>query len=60
MIFTDTHTHLYAAEFDTDREELMKRAIDTGVSRFFFQMLKRQVLPQCLTYVNGFRRTVFL
>ena len=35
MILTDTHTHLYSEEFDLDREEMIRRAIDAGVSRFF-------------------------
>lgn len=35
MILTDTHTHLYSEEFDQDRTEMIKRAIDAGVSRFF-------------------------
>lgn len=35
MIFTDTHTHLYAEEFNDDRFEMVQRAIDVGVSRFF-------------------------
>ena len=35
MIFTDTHTHLYSEEFDTDRDEMIQRAIDNGVKRFF-------------------------
>ncbi len=35
MILTDTHTHLYASEFDADRELMFKRAIDAGVSRLF-------------------------
>jgi TatD DNase family protein len=34
-IITDTHTHLYSEEFDQDRNEMMQRAIDAGVSRFF-------------------------
>ena len=34
-ILTDTHTHLYSEEFDLDRNEMMQRAIDNGVSRFF-------------------------
>lgn len=35
MTITDTHTHLYSAEFDQDRNEMIQRAIDAGVSRFF-------------------------
>lgn len=35
MLFTDTHTHLCSAEFDHDRTEMIQRAIDAGVTRFF-------------------------
>ena len=35
MIITDTHTHLYSEQFNEDRNEMMQRAIDAGVSRFF-------------------------
>ena len=35
MVLTDTHTHLYAEEFDADRNEMMQRAIEKGVTRFF-------------------------
>lgn len=35
MILTDTHTHLYAEEFDTDRDEMIKRAIQNNITRFF-------------------------
>ncbi len=35
MKITDTHTHLYSEEFDQDRDEMIQRAIDAGVSRFF-------------------------
>ncbi len=31
MILTDTHSHLYAPEFDEDREEAYRRALDAGV-----------------------------
>ncbi len=31
----DTHTHLYAKQFDTDREEMIERAIAAGVERFY-------------------------
>ena len=35
MIFTDTHTHLYSEAFDEDQEQMIQRAIDAGVERFF-------------------------
>ncbi len=35
MILTDTHTHLYSDEFDADRNEMIERAIEKGVRRFF-------------------------
>lgn len=35
MTITDTHTHLYSSEFDQDRDEMIQRALDAGVSRFF-------------------------
>jgi TatD DNase family protein len=35
MTLTDTHTHLYSEEFKDDRNEMIQRALDAGVSRFF-------------------------
>lgn len=35
MLFTDTHTHLYAEEFSPDRDLLISEAISSGVQRFF-------------------------
>lgn len=34
-MLTDTHTHLYSPAFDEDRPEMMQRAINAGVLRFF-------------------------
>jgi len=31
MMLTDTHSHLYEPEFDTDREQTFARAVDAGV-----------------------------
>lgn len=33
--FTDTHTHLYSKEFNADREALIQKAREAGVSRFY-------------------------
>jgi TatD DNase family protein len=35
MIFVDTHTHLYLEEFDNDRENVVRNAIDNGVNYLF-------------------------
>ncbi|KQS93173.1 TatD family hydrolase [Chryseobacterium sp. Leaf394] len=31
----DTHTHLYAEEFDEDRKEAIDRAVDKGITEFY-------------------------
>jgi len=33
MQLIDTHTHLYLPEFDHDRDEMVKRAVSSGISR---------------------------
>lgn len=35
MIFTDTHTHLYSEEFTEDRDIMIYRAFEAGVTRLF-------------------------
>lgn len=35
MILVDTHTHLYAEEFDNDRDQMIANAIDSGVQKFY-------------------------
>ncbi|MDO8999025.1 MAG: TatD family hydrolase [Bacteroidota bacterium] len=34
-MITDTHTHLYASEFDGDRTALIQKAINNGISKFY-------------------------
>lgn len=35
MTYIDTHAHLYADQFDEDREEMIQRALDAGVKKLF-------------------------
>lgn len=35
MILTDTHTHLYSEQFKEDIDEVVRKAINLGISRFF-------------------------
>lgn len=34
-MMTDTHTHLYSEAFDQDRPQMIQRALDLGIKRFF-------------------------
>lgn len=34
-MFWDTHAHLYHKQFDTDREAMLQRAVEAGVTKFF-------------------------
>ncbi len=45
MILTDTHTHLYSKEFDIDRAELIEKAINSGVKRFFMPNIDSDSIP---------------
>ncbi len=35
MIFTDTHTHLYSESFSEDQHEVIERALQNNVSKFY-------------------------
>ncbi len=41
MTLVDTHAHLYAKQFDTDRTEMIQRAIDQGVEHLFLPNIDR-------------------
>ena len=34
-MLVDTHTHIYLDQFDDDRAEMMQRAKDNGVEKFY-------------------------
>ena len=44
----DTHTHLYAEEFDYDRHEIIQKAIDNGVNHFFLPAIDSQTHEKML------------
>ena len=60
MILTDTHTHLYIEAFDEDREEVIKNAIDSGVSRFFIPAIDSSYTESMLDLEKRFPDNVFL
>ncbi|WP_299776822.1 TatD family hydrolase [uncultured Formosa sp.] len=60
MIITDTHTHLYSDAFDVDREEMIQRAIDAGVSRFFIPAIDSTHTGHMLELKRNFPDHMFL
>ena len=60
MILTDTHTHLYSEEFQHDRHEMMQRAIDAGVSRFFLTLIDSSYTQKMHDLEAKYPENVFL
>ena len=60
MIITDTHTHLYSEQFDEDRDEMMQRAIDAGVTRFFIPAIDSSYMNSMLDLEKSFPSNIFL
>ena len=60
MTITDTHTHLYSDAFDEDRKDMIQRAIDEGVSRFFIPAIDSTYTDAMLQLEADFPKHVFL
>lgn len=60
MTITDTHSHLYSDQFDEDRKEVVQRAIDAGVSRFFIPAIDSDFTQSMLDLEAEFPDNVFL
>lgn len=60
MIITDTHTHLYSEAFDEDRNEMIRRAIDAGVDRFFIPAIDSTYAQSMHELEKAFPEKIFL
>lgn len=60
MNITDTHTHLYSEEFDIDRNEMMQRAINNGVTRFFIPAIDSNYIQKMYALESDYPDNVFL
>jgi TatD DNase family protein len=54
MQFIDTHTHLYLPEFDTDRDEVVNRAIANGISKMLLPNIDTGSVDQMISAVNRY------
>lgn len=52
MTFTDTHTHLYAEEFDPDRDVVIQRAVENEVTRLLLPAIDRSYYERMMSVVN--------
>lgn len=60
MILTDTHAHLYSEKFDTDRDEMIQRAKDVGVSRFFVPAIDASYTDSMFQLEKDYPKDIFL
>ena len=60
MIITDTHTHLYSESFDQDRDQIIKRALQSGVTRFFIPAIDSSYTQRMYDLEKKYPQNVFL
>ena len=60
MILTDTHTHLYSEEFAPDRDDMMQRAFNAGVTRLFVPSIDSTYTQQMYAMEKQYPDNVFL
>ena len=59
MILTDTHTHLYAKEFDPDRKQIIGEAIRSGITKFFLPNIDSESIPSLFKLCDEFPENCF-
>jgi len=59
LTFIDTHTHLFAEEFDADRTEMVQRAITAGVKKMFLPNIDRSSVAGMFALEKEFPENCF-
>jgi len=59
-MLTDTHTHLYSDSFKEDRQEMMQRAFDVGIKRFFIPAIDSGHTEAMYALEKEFPENIFL
>ncbi|MDX1543459.1 MAG: TatD family hydrolase [Christiangramia sp.] len=60
MIITDTHTHLYSEAFDDDRDEVIEKAIQNNITRFFIPAIDSEYTQRMYELEKKYPENVFL
>ena len=59
MLFIDTHTHLYAEQFEEDRDAMILRAIEAGITHFFLPNIDRSSIGGMNELVHNYPKRCF-
>jgi TatD DNase family protein len=59
-MLTDTHTHLYSSEFNSDRDAVIARAVAKGISRFFIPAIDSGYVEAMYELEKNYPKEVFL
>lgn len=59
-MLTDTHSHLYSDAFDKDRAQMMQRAFDANINRFFIPAIDSGYTEAMYALENEYPDKVFL
>jgi len=54
MQYIDTHTHLYLPEFDTDRDDVVNRAVGNGISKMLLPNIDIETVDLMLSTVHKY------
>lgn len=59
MTLIDTHAHLYSRKFESDRADMVKRAIQAGVDRMYLPNIDRESIADMLALETAFPEHCF-
>ncbi len=59
-MLTDTHTHLYSEAFKEDRPEMIQRALDLGITRFFIPAIDSSYTESMYQLEAAYPNEIFL
>lgn len=59
MQLIDTHTHLYLPEFDSDRDEMVNRAVSSGVVKLFLPNIDLKSVDAVLSAADRYKNICY-
>ncbi len=60
MFLTDSHTHLYVTEFEGEKNEIIKRALDAGIKKMILPGINSSYIPAQIELAEKYPDNCFL